>query len=70
MNVPFSVVRKPINKTEQYIPWEHEQFACKHKFWLPKQLTFIDKSIHGATFSGRSSASANPLDKGCLYDTE
>jgi len=28
MNIPFSLIRKPINKTEQYVPWEHEQFAC------------------------------------------
>ena len=65
MNVQYSVIRKPINKTEQHVPWEHEQFACI--YFIFNQL---DKAIHGATLSGRGSASIHPLDKGCIYDNE
>jgi hypothetical protein len=56
MNVDYKVVKKPINQTSEYVPWEHERFAYK--------------KIHGVTFSGRENASLGIADKASIYDNE
>lgn len=56
MGIPYRIVKKAINQTSEYVPWEHERFAYK--------------KVHGATFSAKENASAHILDKTSIYDTE
>ena len=56
MGINFYTVKKPINKTGEFVPWEHERFAYKQ--------------IHGATLSGRYLAALHVLDNGLVYDNK